>query len=64
MKGVRSKIKTFLKRFSLERIAAVLSICYVVGVVLLLQYNAICFGDIDLDFIRTRQPVASATLVA
>ena len=54
MKGVKSKIKTLLKRFSLERIAAVLSIFYVVGVVLLLQYNSICFGDIDFDFIRIK----------
>ena len=54
MKGVKSKIKTFLKRFSLERIAAVLSICYVVGVVLLLQYNSIYFGNIDFDFIRIK----------
>ena len=54
MKGVKSKIKTLLKRFSLERIAAVLSICYVVGVVLLLQYNSIYFGNIDFDFVRIK----------
>ena len=54
MKGVRSKIKTLLKRFSLERVAAALSIFYVVGVVLLLQYNSIYFGNMDFDFIRIK----------
>ena len=54
MRGVKRKIKTILKRFSLERIAVVLSICYVVGVVLLLQYNAIQFGNIDFDFVRIK----------
>ena len=54
MIGLSTRLKRILGRISIERITIAVSICYMVGVVLLLQYNSIYVGDVDFDFIRIK----------
>lgn len=54
MKRVSTVIKQLVDALSLERVAVAVSVLYCVGVALLLQYNAIHFGDFDFDFVRVK----------
>jgi len=54
MIGISTSLKRILRRISIEQITIAVSICYMVGVVLLLQYNSIYVGDGDFDFIRIK----------
>ncbi len=54
MIGISTTLKRILRRISLERITIAISVCYMVGVALLLQYNSIYVGDGDFDFVRIK----------
>ncbi len=47
-------LKRVLEHISVKRITVAMSICYIIGVILLLQYNSIYVGDSDFDFIRIK----------
>lgn len=60
---MKNGIEKFLERIHAEHIAIVLSLLYVIGVVLLLLYNSIVFGDIDFDFIRVKPIVVGCEYI-
>ena len=54
MKRVSTVLRRLVDALSLEWVATALSVFYCVGVVPLLQYNSIHFGDFDFDFVRVK----------
>ena len=51
---IMKDLKRIIASISFERISVAISICYAVGVTLLLLYNSIYVGDIDFDFVRIK----------
>lgn len=54
MAGISEIVRKIVDELKIERIALSVSFFYCLGVVLLLQHNAICNGDIDFDFVRVK----------
>lgn len=51
---IMKHLKRIIASASFERISVAISICYAVGITLLLLYNSIYEGDIDFDFVRIK----------
>ena len=54
MRSISESIRDVAERLNIERVAAILSVFYCVGVILQLQYYSIYVGDFDFDFVRVK----------